>query len=159
MLLLIVVFASVLCFGAAQAWPWSSSSHVEDSCEYSKNDIYICSYRYVDLNHDNVLTRDEMQAVIDTAIAPLRFLIDHAMGGPDRIIKNCGPTGGNVITRESYFEHEGCMGSCTHRTLAVDYYCKAQAQKHGEDFDVVVGRARRTSGATGSSTVAHEPES
>lgn len=141
-LLLLLPLLLLLTTGAC-AWPWATT--VEDDCEFSKQDIYMCTYRYADVNHDNTLDEAEMQAIIDRAPFVLRLFINHVMGGVRKIAKNCGdPSNGRTeVTRESYFAREGCMKKCADRTRAVDHYCKAAAQERGEDFLEIIGHARR----------------
>jgi hypothetical protein len=124
----------------ARAWPWSSGN--DATCRYTKQHIQQCA-DYADANHDGVLTRAEMQAVLDTAPWVLKQFIEHVMGGIGRIIDNCGVPEREVITRESFFARDNCMRTCRDRTLAVEYYCSKQAAAQGTDFDTVVGLARR----------------
>ena len=130
-------------------WPWSKAEYqdppwadewVEEECEYSKYDIYMCVDTLADVApHDHNLTLAEVDAALDGMPHAAKFLLLKMVGGLEVAISHCARQPG-YVTREDYFARRQCMRLCADRLWAMDLYCIPTAKRRGIDLMALLGK-------------------
>jgi hypothetical protein len=127
----------------ADAWAFTDLIENKENCPWSKDHIYTCISEFADTNHDNRLSREEMQVLLNSIPKAERDIIMRVLHGPTYIIEHCGDgIDKDAVSRDSFYAREDCLDKCFKLTIAIEKYCKPEAARRGRNFLAMVGLDR-----------------
>jgi hypothetical protein len=129
MLLLVIAFVSL---SESRSWlppVW------DESCMYTRDDVYKCLKKYVDVNpKDNQITKKEIDDAMDkymsTWMKPLFWL----SSGSEGIMENCDADHNGVITPRDWEESKDKCLPFKRNFCSVQWFCEGaeEEEKNGK---------------------------
>ena len=82
-----------------------------------------CFYDKADMNHDNKITKKELENAIYARLSWIESSAFTIFGGIDRILHDCDQNKDNILTiQEAGLMHKTCMNSCFKRTKTMSLF-------------------------------------